>query len=150
MHPPNYVLNQYQRMAVQTANPLRQVVALYQGAAHFLTQAKAAMGAGEIAAKGEAVNRALDIISYLRSILDFEQGGQIAPELERLYAYMTERILLASARLDPEPLDEVVALLAPLRESWEELSRQFDLEQAGQANQYAAPEAPTHQLVRTA
>jgi len=146
----NYALNHYQRMAVQTANPLRQVVALYEGAVHFLNQAKAAIGAGDIAGKSEMTNRALDIIAYLRSVLDFEQGGQIAFELERLYAYMTERVLYASARLDPAPIDEVVTLLGTLRESWEQISRQSEREQADGAEPYAAKNAPANLLVRTA
>ena len=150
MQSSNFALNHYQRMAVQTANPLRQVVALYDGAINFLTQAQDAIKAGEIAAKAEATNRALDIISYLRSILDFEQGAQIAFELERLYSYMTERVLQASAELDPAPLDEVRALLGTLRESWEQLSCQHEAEQRHPINQHASPSETAHQLVRTA
>lgn len=140
---PSYALNHYQRMAVQTANPLRQITALYDGAVHFLNQAKAALEARDIAAKSEATGRALDIISYLRGILDFEQGGEIAHNLDRLYDYMTTRMLQASARLEVAPYEEVIGLLATLREGWEQLSQHYERdERAATGSQTQSPAKP--------
>ena len=78
-------LASYGRVANAEVNPLQQLVMLYDGAIKFLHLAAADIEAGDIAAKAEHSNRALDIIGYLQSILDFERGAAVAPTLDALY-----------------------------------------------------------------
>jgi flagellar protein FliS len=108
----------YGRVANTETNPLQQIVMLYEGAIKFLNLAAADIEAGDIAAKAEHSNRALDIIGYLQSILDFERGGDVAPALDALYSITSLTILRASAALDAAGMRRAASLLMPVRNSW--------------------------------
>jgi flagellar secretion chaperone FliS len=108
----------YGRVANAETDPIQQIVMLYDGAIKFLRLAAIDIESGDLAAKAEHTNRALDIISYLQSILDFERGGEVAPALNLLYMGATMDILRASAKLDPAQMRRVTDLLTPVRDSW--------------------------------
>jgi flagellar protein FliS len=108
----------YGRAANTETNPIQQIVMLYDGAIKFLRLAAADIESGELAAKAEHTNRALDIIGYLQSILDFERGGEVAPVLNTLYSGVTAMVLRASGHLDAALMNQAAALLAPVRDSW--------------------------------
>ncbi len=55
--------------------------------------------------------------------LDLEKGGEIASNLEALYAYMLQRLLDVDVKNDARAAEEVIELLEPLRASWSELAR---------------------------
>ena len=107
----------YQRINVSTADPVRMVVLLYEGAVKNLNQALNLMGQDNDGA-GAKINRALEIINYLRSSLNHEQGGEIADNLERLYEYMRDTLALANIQSDKEKIQHVIGLLQTLLEGW--------------------------------
>lgn len=113
-------LASYGKIANAETDPIRQIVMLYDGAIKFLNLSAAAIEANDISAKAEHSNRALDIINYLRSILDFKNGGDVAPVLDDLYIKITVLIFNASAKLDAGLMREAAALLVPVRDAWEE------------------------------
>jgi flagellar secretion chaperone FliS len=113
----------YGKVANAETDPLRQVVMLYDGAIKFLRLAAADIESGDLVAKGEHTNRALDIISYLQSILDFERGGEVAPILNVLYLSVSGEILRASAKLDSAQMHRAADLLVPVRDAWESNAR---------------------------
>ncbi len=53
----------YQEMEVTTANNLKLVVLLYQGAIRFLTEAKVFIDKRNVAGKAQAIDRALAILA---------------------------------------------------------------------------------------
>ncbi|HKX31553.1 MAG TPA: flagellar export chaperone FliS [Blastocatellia bacterium] len=108
----------YGRAAQTETNPIQQIVMLYDGAIKFLRLAATDIEQGELAAKAEHTNRALDIIGYLQSILDFERGGEVAPVLNALYAGVTAMVIRASGHLDSALMQQAASLLAPVRDSW--------------------------------
>jgi flagellar protein FliS len=99
-------------------NPLQQIVMLYDGAIKFFRLAAADIEGRDIAAKAEHSNRALDIIIYLQSILDFERGGDVAPVLDHLYLNIMASALKASATLDAELMRRTAEMLVPVRDAW--------------------------------
>src|SRR5437868_11006296 len=111
----SHALAAYGRVANTENNPLQQIVMLYDGAIKFMRLAAADITAGDIAAKAEHTNRALDIVAYLQSILDFERGGEVAPVLDALYASVMATIFSASATLDSALMNQAADLLAPVR-----------------------------------
>jgi flagellar secretion chaperone FliS len=111
-------LGAYGKVANAETDPLRQIVMLYDGAIRFLRLAAADIEVGDIDAKAEHSNRALDILSYLQSILDFETGGEVAPVLDFLYARVMMQVLRASAALDGASMRQAAELLMPVREAW--------------------------------
>jgi flagellar secretion chaperone FliS len=116
----------YYQVEVNTSNGLKLVVMLYEGAIRFLTQARISIECNNLTAKATEVDRALAILGELQSTLRLEEGGEIALSLNRIYAYMMERIIEASSRLDVRPLDEVIKLLRILNSAWTEISRKAE------------------------
>lgn len=118
----------YTQIAVETgvhaSNPVQLIVMLYEGAITACHSAVGYMQRGEIESKGAMLAKAIMIIeSGLRLSLDKKAGGEIAENLDALYAYMTARLATANVRNQPEPVQEVIRLLNELKVSWEELSR---------------------------
>lgn len=108
----------YGKVANAETDPLQQIVMLYDGAIKFLRLAAADIEAGDLMAKGEHTNRALDIIGYLQSILDYERGGEVAPILNTLYLNVAADTLRASAQLDSTLMRHTAEMLVPVRNAW--------------------------------
>ena len=121
-------LSTYRNLDAQTgvvdADPHRLIQMLLDGAMDRLAQARGAMQAGEIALMGEALGKALGIISGLKAALDLERGGDIAANLERLYDYMTLRLMDVHRRREAAPIDEVATLLGDIKSGWDGIRSQ--------------------------
>lgn len=115
-------LNAYKQTDVTSRSPLEIVVLLYDGAIRFLGEARAAADRADRPARTRAVARAQAIIGELQGTLDMERGGQVSLDLDRLYTYMTSRLLDATARKDDSAIDEVKRLLANMREGWAKIA----------------------------
>jgi flagellar protein FliS len=104
---------------VAAATPHRLVLMLFEAALVAVHRAAERMRARDVATKGAAVSKAIQIIEEgLIASLDDKAGGELAVRLREVYRYMTQRLLLASMRNDPAGLDEVATLLAELKGAW--------------------------------
>jgi flagellar protein FliS len=115
--------NSYREIAVQTSSPTRLVVMLYEGTIRFLRESIAAIDSKNLDRKRQAIDRAVAIVQHLQSTLDLDRGGELAAGLNRLYSYITSRILEGSAKLETDPLEEAIKLLNVLLAGWEELAK---------------------------
>ena len=113
----------YLTQQVMTAPPAKLVSMLYDKAILSLKEAIAAIEAGDIEGRWKANNRAYEIISHMWSTLDVESGGEIAENLDRLFSYMLSRLPEVDFTNDPAPAQEVIFLLEPLRQAWQQLAR---------------------------
>lgn len=124
-------LNAYRETQIKTANQIRLVVMLYDGAIRHINLALDAFADGH--RRYDEVNNhviaAQDILSELTASLDFEKGGEMAQNLFSLYSFMNRQLLDSNLKKDPAPLSEVKKLLGELREAWEELSTRKGLEE---------------------
>jgi flagellar secretion chaperone FliS len=111
-------ISSYGRVANAEVDPIQQLVMLYDGAIKFLRMASNSIESNDITAKAEQTDRALQIVSYLQSILDFEQGGEVSITLNTLYTSVTIMILKGSAKLDAKEMLRAAELLAPVRDAW--------------------------------
>ena len=108
---------------LDSASPHKLVIMLYDGALVAIANAQRHMEHKEIAEKGKAISKAIDIIANgLQSSLDLENGGEIGTQLEALYEYMGQRLLHANLRNDVAALKEVSALLHELKSAWEKIA----------------------------
>jgi flagellar protein FliS len=115
--------NVYRQVQVESSeSPLELVVMLYDGALASLSQAKDALVRKDLVAKGRAMSKAMSIVGHLQSTLNMEAGGEIAQELDRLYLYVTERMLEANMTGTCEPIDESIRLLTTLRDAWSKIA----------------------------
>jgi flagellar protein FliS len=109
----------YLESRVLSAGPIELIRILYQTAADAVREARRHLERGDIAARSRAVSRASEALLQLTGSLDFARGGEIAPRLAQLYAYMLRRLNEANFQQADAPLAEVLALLATLSEAWE-------------------------------
>jgi flagellar protein FliS len=101
------------------ASPHRLIVMLYQGARQAIAQARMHVQQGNVAGRGEAIGKAIQIVeSGLQQSLNLEVGGEIAQRLNALYSYMSRRLLEANIKASEAMLVEVDGLLATLEEAW--------------------------------
>jgi flagellar protein FliS len=116
--------NQYQQTQVMTSSRVQIVVLLYDAAIQSIELARAGFETNNPKEKGRFLGRAISIVGELNSVLDFEQGGEIARSLHRLYEYMLSELLTANARNDTRHLDGPLRCLTTLREGWREIAAQ--------------------------
>lgn len=107
---------------VASADPHQLILMLFDGALLAVSGATLNIERGDIAAKGHAISRAIDIVSNgLKISLDLEAGGDLAIRLAALYDYICSRLLHANAHNDVASLAEVSQLLGELKSAWEEI-----------------------------
>src|SRR5690606_26467639 len=101
------------------ASPHRLIQMLMEGGLTRLAQARGAIERGDVALKGTLIGKAVDIVGGLREALNQEAGGEIAANLDNLYAYMTSRLLEANLKNDSAIIDEVAGLLREVKAGWD-------------------------------
>jgi flagellar protein FliS len=125
----------YKETQIKTANQIRLIVMLYDGAIRHLNLAIDAFAEGH--KRFDAINNhiiaAQNILSELTASLDFEKGGIVAKNLFSIYSFMNRQLLEANIRKDRAPLEVVKKHLSDLREAWEEISTRKGLEESGSA-----------------
>ena len=119
----NTALNGYHHIQLTQVDLGELIILLYEGAIKFTKQAQEGFRSQDLVTAGIKLLRARNIVSELRNGLDFEQGGDLANNLEQLYTYMHDELLRAGRDEDPALLDPVLKVLTTLKEGWQE-SRQ--------------------------
>lgn len=108
---------------VSTADPHKLILMLFDGAMLQVRTAGIAIRHEDIAGKGQAISKAIEIIvNGLKVSLDMSTGGDLAGRLAALYDYMSDRLLYANLQNSQPALDEVAGLLETLREAWAGIS----------------------------
>ena len=116
-------LKQYQQVnthaQVSEASPHRLIQMLLAGALDRIAQAQGAMARGQVDLKGMLIGKAIDIVGGLREGLNLESGGELAANYDRLYDYMTRRLIEANRRNDAKILDEIAGLVREIKTGWD-------------------------------
>lgn len=108
--------------AVDSADPLRLVLMLYDGALRAIAEASGHLARRDVAAKGAAIGRAIDIVENgLVASVDAKAGGALAGQLVDLYRWIEQCLTRANARNDVAALEEAASLLLELRGAWQQL-----------------------------
>jgi flagellar protein FliS len=127
----NQGLAQYQRVstraAAEGASPHQLIQMLMNGVLQRLAEAKGAIQRRAVAEKGEALGKAISILGGLRDSLNKEVGGEIATNLDDLYAYMSRRLLEANLHSDEQIIDEVANLMKTIKSGWDGIAEQAAL-----------------------
>jgi flagellar protein FliS len=114
----NYGANQYKQTSIKTANRGQLLIMLYEAAIRNIKRAGAAIEKKDLVDKGTTIGKVHDIINELLNTLDFEAGGDIARDLERLYNFMIEQLVKANIENNIEALSVVQKLLENLLGAW--------------------------------
>ncbi|MGE0468450.1 MAG: flagellar export chaperone FliS [Nitrospira sp.] len=122
---------QYEQTQVVTSSGVQLIVLLYDGAIQSIEIARREIQEKNVREKARHLGRAIAIIGELNSVLDYEQGGEIARSLRRLYDYMLAELVEANARNNEKRLDAPLSCLSTLREAWREVAAQQQSRLAG-------------------
>ena len=115
---------QYQQMQIMTSSSVQLIVLLYDAAIQSIDSARVGIESNNLKEKGRAIGKAISIVGELNSVLDFERGGNIAAQLNRLYEYILTELVTANARNNTRYLDGPLRCLTTLREAWREVAAQ--------------------------
>ncbi|MCP4679847.1 MAG: flagellar export chaperone FliS [Deltaproteobacteria bacterium] len=120
MQKASYQQHMYTRAQVETANPGRILITLYDAAIRFVRLARQQINHGNVAAKGISLGRAYAIIAEFIHALDHSQAPELCDNLEQIYGWMLEQISDANLNMTSEPLEPVLTHLMDLRQTWSE------------------------------
>ncbi|HEX7387910.1 MAG TPA: flagellar export chaperone FliS [Castellaniella sp.] len=105
---------------VMGASPERLISLLFRGAQTALAQARHHLHNGNIAERGKALSKAIDIVdSGLKASVDSARGGEVARHLIAAYDLVIRDLMQANLHQDESKLDEAKILLDNLAEAWQ-------------------------------
>lgn len=131
----------YQQQMLAGMNPVELIVALYDGMAHFLYRAIAAIEQHDPRARRVAVGRVLQILMHLQSRLRTDVGGNSAKALSEFYASIFA-LCLEGSRLDSAArLKEAIGCIRDVREAWSVASRDPEVVRLVGENHASLPQA---------
>ena len=115
----------YQRVdvasRVEGASPHQLVAILYDELLKALDAMAAAMARNDYVQRGERQARALRLISGLETSLDFEQGGDIAIGLAKIYREARRLTVAAGRENDVKLVERAREMLGEVAQAWEQI-----------------------------
>ena len=76
-----------------------------------------------IQARNESYAKSLAILHALQSCLDFDNGGEIAENLFRLYEFSRQQLLASLRTGEVERIDMAILSLSEIRDAWNSMDR---------------------------
>lgn len=111
----------YQEQSVMTMTNGEMLVRLYDETAKMLKKGMAAMDNNDVVATNACLKKAQTIIKYLVFTLD--RRIPLSENLSALYDYFNTKISEGNARMDKEPVAEVLPMIVELGEAFAEGER---------------------------
>mgnify|MGYP000890506612 FL=1 len=108
--------NQYRMTSVQTANPEKLLLMLYDGLVVCLKQAKQAVEEKKMDQAHTSLIQGQDIITELMNTLNMDYD--ISENLYKLYDYQRQQLIEANIKKDAEIIDQVLTFTSDLRQTW--------------------------------
>jgi len=112
--------NIYAQNNIGIESPEKLISMLYEGVLRFNAQAKKAIRDENIEKKFYWVNRSINIIVELISVINYEEDGHISAYLNGLYNYEIQLLSEAAAYNKIEKIDEVTNVFKELLVAWRE------------------------------
>lgn len=122
-------IGSYATVGLQTevfsATPEELISLLIDGARSSVIKAKMHLDNGEIAERGAAISKAIDIVDTgLKSVVDKEKGGEVATQLIANYDLILYHLMQANLKSEKEGLDIAQEMLESLAATWKEATGQ--------------------------
>ena len=111
----------YQRQKILTATPAELTLMLYDGAIKFLNIAIMAIEKNDFEKAHNNIMKTQRIIDEFRSTLNFKYP--IAAEFEKVYEYISRRLVWANVKKDIEIIEECLGHLRGMRDTWKEVMK---------------------------
>ena len=110
---------QYNNSKILTASPAELTLMLYDGAIKFCNIAVLAVEQKDVEKAHINITKTERIIDYFRQTLDMNYP--VAEDFDRVYAYLSRRLVEANMNKDKEILEEVNLHLHSMRDTWKEV-----------------------------
>ena len=107
---------------VEDASPHRLIQLMMEHALKKIGVARGHMQRGNVAAKGENIGDAINVIEGLQASLNHNADERMSENFDALYAYMMRRLLEANLHNDESILEEVAGLMRELKEAWDAIA----------------------------
>lgn len=105
--------------AIMGASPHQLIAMLFDGLLKALNRAQWAIDTGNVAERGMALSKAIDILDNgLNAALDLKKGGDIGQNLNQLYTYMSRTLLKANMNADRDAISDVASMIKEIATSW--------------------------------
>ncbi|MGI2296585.1 flagellar export chaperone FliS [Paenibacillus sp. GXUN7292] len=125
---PNYSGYQaYQKNKYETASPHRLIAMLYDGTLRFMNQAIQKIEQSDIEGSNIAINRAQDIVYELIACLNFDQGKEIANNLNNLYRYIIDLLIKSNIEKNTDALREAISIISEIKEAWNQIGKEVSV-----------------------
>jgi flagellar protein FliS len=111
----------YQAVQITTTDRGRLLLMMYEGAIKFLKQSLLGLEEKDIAKFCKYLGKSQAIIAELMNTLDFEKGGTIARDLERLYDFMLFYLSEANLYRDATRISKVIGLIDIIYSAYREI-----------------------------
>ena len=111
----------YEKSRIMTASPAELTMMLYEGAVKFCNIAIVAVEHGDIQKAHDNIQKTERIVDYFRQTLDMSYP--VAEDFERVYSYLSRRLVEANIKKDKEILEEVNTHLRSMRDNWKEVMK---------------------------
>lgn len=112
----------YRDAELLSATPGQLVVMLFDKTLLTLRRARLACEARRIEERCDQIVKASEMITELRACLDFEQGGDIARQLDALYGFMLRELLVVNRTQEAARLDPVIRVATDLRDAFAQIA----------------------------
>ena len=110
--------NQYKQASVDTADRGKIIIMIYDHCLKWCRIAIDAMEKNEIEKRTTAIFKVQDGITELHCSLDFEKGGEIAKNLDRLYEFYNKHLTDANIKNEVQNVKDILKMMSGLREAW--------------------------------
>ncbi|ABZ78802.1 flagellar protein FliS [Shewanella halifaxensis HAW-EB4] len=104
------------------ANPHEMVRMLLDGLLEEIQRTAGFMQRKSFEDKGQSINKCLNIVHGLDSMLDIENGGEVAAGLNRLYDYCSRQLVTASVENSVTALEPITKVITDVRAGWANLN----------------------------
>lgn len=106
---------------IMEANPHRLIQMMFEKCIQQIQFARHCMEENEIAKKGNAISKALDIVDYLKLMLNREapEAVELSGQLDAVYTYINDRLIRANMKNDPAQLDDALRKINKIKMAWD-------------------------------
>jgi len=94
------------------------ILFIYQETLKLLNQTLYYFEKNDIEQRVNTINKLIEIMNTLISILNFDKGGDIAVRLRALYLYSIKKLTNANFDKDPQSITEVIRIFKELYSGW--------------------------------
>ena len=112
-------LGTYETVGTLTADPVRLMLLLFDGASRFLQKARRALEKDDLQTFAQAMSRAHAIVGELADSLKEDAGGEATRNLATLYRFMLIHLTEGQLSKSVAHIDRVLDLLRTIREGFE-------------------------------